>query len=322
MQGFDAEFSSLDTYIRVITDRIWEGGRLEDIYRYYSADCAVETPVGVTIGVEAIVAGTRATLAAFPDRRLLAEDIIVSGDETTGYLSSHRIFSPMTHAGPGPFGAPTNRSVFVRTIADCVCYENRIVHEWLVRDQSAIARQIGCEPRQLARAWLAARAKHPTVVMPPVPAPYRSEMVKHPDAARFAAGLEALWANQPIDPCAGALDPQLIAALPGGEVAVGAHAYTTFWHAIAGCFDRTRFAVEHLTVNERPGRATAVAARWRVTARHAAPGRFGPPTHRDIEMLAISHGEFTDGRATRHWHLLDEVAIWMQILAPHPRASP
>ena len=31
MKGFDAEFHDLDHYIRVITDRIWEGRRLEDI---------------------------------------------------------------------------------------------------------------------------------------------------------------------------------------------------------------------------------------------------------------------------------------------------
>ena len=72
MKGFDAEFQNLDHYIRVITDRIWEGRQLDEIRRYYSADCAVETPSSVSIGVEPVIAGTRATLLAFPDRRLLA----------------------------------------------------------------------------------------------------------------------------------------------------------------------------------------------------------------------------------------------------------
>ena len=48
MKGFDAEFPDLDTYIRVITARIWEGRRLEDIRRYYADPCIVETPTGVT----------------------------------------------------------------------------------------------------------------------------------------------------------------------------------------------------------------------------------------------------------------------------------
>ena len=79
MKGFDAEFRDLDHYIRTITDRIWEGGRVDDIHRYYSADCAVETPSGVSIGAAAVVAGTRSTLAEFPDRRLLAEDVVIPG---------------------------------------------------------------------------------------------------------------------------------------------------------------------------------------------------------------------------------------------------
>ena len=39
MRNFDAEFKSLDHYIRVITDRIWEGRQIEDIRKYYSDPC-------------------------------------------------------------------------------------------------------------------------------------------------------------------------------------------------------------------------------------------------------------------------------------------
>ena len=39
MKGFDPEFRDLDHYIRVITDRIWEGRRVDDIHRYYGEGC-------------------------------------------------------------------------------------------------------------------------------------------------------------------------------------------------------------------------------------------------------------------------------------------
>ena len=193
MLGFDPEFRDLDQYIRVITDRIWEGRRLDDIHRYYSADCAVETPSGVSIGVAEVVDGTRATQAAFPDRRLLAEDVIVSGDEAGGYLSSHRIFSPMTHAGPGAFGPASGKPVFVRTIADCVCSHNRIVHEWLVRDQAAIALQTGQTVQGLAQRWLDDKAGQPRLAMPDAPAPYRSFIDTQAEAAAWADASRALW---------------------------------------------------------------------------------------------------------------------------------
>ena len=154
MRGFAAEFRDLDHYIRVITDRIWEGGRIDDIRTYYGDPCVVETPAAVSTSVQEVIDGTRATLAMFPDRRLLAEDIIQSGDDVGGYLSSHRIISTMTHRGDGVFGKASGRRVHARTIADCVCKGNRVVHEWLVRDQGAIALQVGLTPRTLARSDL------------------------------------------------------------------------------------------------------------------------------------------------------------------------
>jgi hypothetical protein len=116
MKGFDTEFSNLDHYIRVITARIWEGRRIDDIRLYYSDPCVVETPMSVSSAVEDVVTGTRATLAMFPDRRLLAEDVIQSGDEEGGFLSSHRIISPMTHAGDGSFGRASGARVHAHAL--------------------------------------------------------------------------------------------------------------------------------------------------------------------------------------------------------------
>ncbi|MFN8985912.1 MAG: hypothetical protein ACK5VR_06330, partial [Burkholderiales bacterium] len=48
MAGFDGEVRDLDHYIRVITERIWEGRRIGDIRRYYSDPCPVETPSSVS----------------------------------------------------------------------------------------------------------------------------------------------------------------------------------------------------------------------------------------------------------------------------------
>jgi predicted ester cyclase len=318
MKGFDDEFNDLDRYIRVITDRIWEGRRIDDIRRYYGAGCAVETPSGVSIGIAPVVEGTRATLAAFPDRRLLAEDVIVSGDEDGGFLSSHRIASPMTHAGPGAFGPPSARAIFVRTIADCVCIDNRIVHEWLVRDQAAIARQIGRHERELAAAWLAERGGWVKPPMPPAPEPYRSFVDPHPLAQRYAQVLTAQWlerseaAERALQGLAAA---EVIAALPGGEAAVGIAALRRFWCGFAGALRAQSVQVEHLVRNARAGRADAIAMRWRVQARHEGAGRYGEPTGAPVEVLGISHAELDGGRVVREWHLIDDVALWMQVLA-------
>lgn len=316
LPGFDPEFHDLDHYIRVITDRIWEGRRIADIERYYSHDCTVETPSSVSVGTAPVMAGTRATLLAFPDRRLLAEDVIASGDARTGFLSSHRIFSPMTHAGPGVFGAPSFKPVWVRTVADCVCIDNRIVHEWLVRDQSAIARQTGQRERDLAQRWLNAAGGWHKPAMPPAPVPYTSFIDPQPLAAAYAASLRQLWLGDGPSALAATHAAVVITALPGAEVAVGLGALQGFWQGLRSALPARRFEVEHLVAVPRAGRATALAMRWRVQARHDGPGRYGAPSGRPVEILGISHAEVVQGQVQREWVLIDDVALWMQILQP------
>jgi predicted ester cyclase len=320
IKGFDAEFRDLDHYIRVITDRIWEGRRIDDIHRYYSDDCAVETPSSVSIGLQPVIDGTRATLAAFPDRRLLAEDIIISGDGDGGFLSSHRILSPMTHAGAGAFGPPSGKGVLVRTIADCVCVNNRIVHEWLVRDQAAIARQIGLNERDLAQRWLNERGRFSKPAMPAAPAPYVSFIDQSELAQTYAALYRRLWTRGDASNLASRWHEGVIAATPGGETQVGVNALAGFWSAVTASFPDAQFEVEHLVANHREGRATSIAMRWRARAVHAGAGRYGAPSGQPVEVLGISHADVEHDRIVREWVLMDDVAIWMQVLKPqaHP----
>ena len=320
LQGFDAEFRDLEHSIRAITERIWEGRRLDDIERYYSADCAVETPGSVSIGVASVIAGTVATQRAFPDRRLLAEDVIVSGDAAQGFLSSHRIFSPMTHAGPGDFGVPTGRAVYARTIADCVCINNRIVHEWLVRDQAAIARQIGSHERDVAQRWLNQRGGFHKATMPMAPAPYRSLIDEGELAQRYAGAYRALWRGEGFAAAAAMFDDHAIVALPGSEMAVDRAGREDFWAGLFGALQPQQVDIEHLVSRPRGDQVTRVAMRWRARTLHAGDsgqggvGRYGRASGRPVVLLAIHHAEIEQGRVQREWVLLDDVATWMQVL--------
>jgi predicted ester cyclase len=313
MKGFDSEFRDLDHYIRLITARIWEGRRVDDIHKYYADPCVVETPAGVTLPVAAVVSGTLATLAEFPDRRLLAEDIIVSGDDSGGYLSSHRIISTMTHRGSGRFGAATGRRVHVRTIADCVCKDNRIVHEWLVRDQAAIALALGIAPPDLARRWLAEGGGWTKQAAPAAPAYYRSHISEAPLAQNYAAALRDLSSNTAR--VASAYDEAVHHIGPGNATAFGHEELEAFWTGLYGALKVERFEIEHLALAEGPGSAPRVAVRWRAQAVHAGAGRYGEATGKPVEILGINHAEFRDGKVIREWVLIDDIALWMQILA-------
>ena len=318
LPGFDAEFTSLDDYIRVITARIWEGRQVDTISRYYSADCAVITPGGTSQGVDAVVRGTLETLHQFPDRRLLCEDIVSAGDATQGFLSSHRIASTMTHRGDGVFGAASHRPVQVRTVADCVCTGNRIVHEWLVRDQGAIALQLGSTPQALARLWLGSKgAPNLPLWQPPAPAPWLDPMHRTPGAQLLADTYRALWAGN-LSVLQTGLDEAVALQLPSGHAALGLDAAEAFWFGYTAAFSGAALHIDSLAELIEPGRTPRVAMRWRLVGRHTGGGRFGAATNQPIEILGITHAEVDHarGRILREWVLIDEVALWMQILSP------
>lgn len=316
MRGFDAEFRNLDHYIRVITDRIWEGGRIDDIRTYYSDPCIVETPAAVSTTVQAVIDGTKATLAMFPDRRLLAEDILVSGDDVQGYLSSHRIISTMTHLGGGVFGPPTGRRIHARTIADCVCRHNQIIHEWLVRDQGAIALQVGMQPRELAALWLAERGGWKKPVAGPAPEGYISFIDTRPQARRYAQAIESVarGGKLPLD----VYDEAVHHLGPCETTRYGHVEVAGYWQALFAAMEVEDFTTEHLVLNQGGGRPDRVAMRWRAQARHtnrgAEHGVFGAASGQRVEIMGINHMEMVGGKVLREWVLIDDVALWMQIL--------
>ena len=318
LPGFDAEFTSLDDYIRVITARIWEGRQVDSIHRYYSADCAVITPGGTSQGVDAVVRGTLETLHQFPDRRLLCEDIVSAGDVEHGYLSSHRIASTMTHRGDGVFGAATGRPVQVRTVADCVCVANRIVHEWLVRDQGAIALQLGRTPQALARLWLDSKGA-PTLPLwqPPAPAPWQDPAHTTAGAQLLAHTYRALLSGD-IAVLQRTCDEAIALQLPNGQPGIGVDAAEAFWFGYTAAFSGATLHIDSLAERIEPGRTPRVAMRWRLTGRHTGGGRFGAATQQPVEILGITHAEVDHarGRVLREWVLVDEVALWMQLFSP------
>lgn len=311
-RGFDSEFTDIDHYIRVITHRIWEERQIDDIRRYYSDPCIIETPSTVTSSIEDVINGTRATLEMFPDRRLLAEDIITSGDDEHGFLSSHRIISPMTHRGPGAFGAPTDTKIYARTIADCVCKKNRIVHEWLVRDHAAIAIQLGMRPQALAQLWLDQRGGWHKPIAGAAPDGYVSSQSTHKATLCYANAIAnaAHRNSHAVD----IYDEAVEQHAPGGRTHYGVDDVSQYWRSLFEALRVDRFEVEHLAFmpcDQRPDRA---AMRWRATTTHSGTGDFGAPTGKKVEVLGINHVEFVDNKVLREWVLIDDVALWMQIL--------
>ena len=150
MVGFDDEFTDIVDYILRITYRIWEGKQIGLCYDYYSDDCPVYTMAGITIGAEEVTQNTLITLASFPDRTLGAENIIWGGNDTDGFHTSHLIKTSMTNLGSSDMGPATGNQATFFVIAHCVVKDNKIIEEWLVRDNYALTEQLGFDVHEVA----------------------------------------------------------------------------------------------------------------------------------------------------------------------------
>lgn len=321
MRGFDAEFEDLPDYIIKITERIWEGRGVHLIRRWYAPDCVVHTSMGPSIGLAAVVAGTLDTLNAFPDRRLLPEDVIWSGDDHAGWLSSHRVSAPARHDGAGPFGPPTGREVHFRAMADCLCRENRIVEEWLTRDQSGIALQLGLDPHVLAAGLASAdrvsgtgpwhldeaqRLRDTGELRP-------SQLQDHPAAQTVREAIAAIWNEADLSRIRAIYHPAAVVHVPGNRTLHGHDRIDRWWLGHLAAFPDARLAVEHSIARDDPGMATRVATRWWMTATHAGTGGWGPPSGATVLMLGITHSEVVDRLIRNEWTVFDEVAVLKQI---------
>ena len=151
LKGFDKKWKDFPHYIIGITKEIWEDRGISTLHHYYAKDIIVRSPASVVRGNQGVISATMATLAEFPDRQLLGEDVIWSGSAETGdLLSSHRILSTATHLHSGAYGEATGKSLTYRIIADCAARDNMIYDEWLIRDQGAIVRQMGWDAKTYA----------------------------------------------------------------------------------------------------------------------------------------------------------------------------
>ena len=318
MKGFDSKFSDFPDYILGITKEIWENRGLSTLDSYYAEDIIVRSPTSIVVGNKGVIGATMATLAEFPDRRLLGEDVIWSGTPEQGMLSSHRILSTATHAGHGIYGEATGKKVIYRVIADCHAIENKINDEWLVRDQGAIVRQLGTTPVDYTRSLILAeggpdRCLKPFNPQDDIKGPYIERGNSNEWGKKYAAVLTDIMCSD-FTSIRQNYDRALVAELPGGRTAYSYDGIDEFWMGLRASFPNAKFEVHHTIGLDEKMLSPRSAIRWSLSGKHDGLGAFGKPTGADVYIMGISHAEFGPRGIRREFTVFDEVAIWKQIL--------
>lgn len=318
MKGFDPKYRDPAEFIIGVTKAIWEDRGVATLHHHYAPSIIVRSPASIVIGNGDVISATLATLAEFPDRQLLAEDVIWCDDGGDGFLSSHRLICTATHLGDGAYGAASGRSLRYRIIADCHAAANCIDDEWLVRDQGAILRGLGIDPQRFAADQIAREGGPEACIRPFTPeqdraGPYQGIGNASDWGARYGAILSRIMeADLAVIPAE--YDRAYKGAFPGGVEGVSHQAADRFWIGLRSAFPSARFRIHHQIGRDDPLWPPRAALRWSLTGRHDGWGMFGQPTGAEVHVMGISHAEFGPWGLRREWVAMDETAIWKQII--------
>lgn len=336
MEGFDPKFADFVDYILGITHEIWEEKAVGKLYDYYANTVRIHTSDGTIYGREAVLAGTLATLAAYPDRRLYGDEVIWGGDDQRGFYSSHRLVHRGTNRGYSLYGPPTDRVVEYYAIADCFCRKNMVVEEWLVRDELTLVRQLGLDPVQTAKEFARRAAENGDSVqieadiergigqLPPEAPPDVAAGANDPEHFVRRA-IHDIWNRRLLNQVRRYYAESVRLEAPSQRRYSGINDVQGYALSLLAPFPDLALRVEHSCHVEDAQAGYRVATRWRMTGTHTGFGWYGEPTGQQIHILGMSHHvlrEQADGdaetrlRIENEWTIFDEFALLKQIFRP------
>ena len=318
MKGFSDRFTDFPDYIIGITKEIWEDRGIGTLHEYYTPDIPVRSPGSVVKGNQGVIAATMATLAEFPDRTLFGEDVIWSGSPEKGMLSSHRLHTTATHAHDGVYGKATGKKLDYRIIADCHAINNQINDEWLIRDQGAIVRQLGWDPKDYAADLIEGEGGAEACVKPFTPlidieGPYKGRGNDNEWGQKYADVLHRIMKAE-FSVIPKEYDRAVNLEHPGGVSGISHDAADQFWMGLRASFPNAEFKIEHQIGREDPMMPPRAAIRWGLWGKHDGRGMFGAPSGAQVYVMGATHVEFGPWGIRREYTLFDETAIWKQIL--------
>ncbi|MDQ3248803.1 MAG: ester cyclase [Chloroflexota bacterium] len=331
MAGFDADYVDIVDYIVRCTHKIWEEGGIGRIYSHYQHNMIIHTADGTTYGRDKVIADSTKTMSAFPDVRLFADDVIWSGNDREGFHSSHRIQWTGTNTGYSVYGPPTGRRVTRYGIAHCFVKANRVVEEWICRDELAVVRQLGFDAHDLARRMALKTVESGQGIAAPAargeldrrrgqnpPEPVAAGPVDPTDVENFVRRtFHEIWNWRLLHVINERFAPHYLAWTPGYRKVYGRGDYKAWILSLLAMFSDLALQVDHVCWVPGPSPLDyRVATRWFIQGTHDGPGWYGEPTGKRIFLLGITHQHVQNGQFVQEWSCFDEFAVLKQLAMP------
>ena len=306
----------VERFIYGITRQIWESKQINSIYDYYNEDVIVRSPRNTTYKCKDVIDSTKDTLSQFPDRQLIGEDVIWSGDCKNGILSSHRILSTATHKGNGFYGKSTEKSIMYRVIADCFIIDNKVVEEWIVRDESAILNQLGLTTKTFVEMKIKEKIFNKSS-LDSISNAFDYKNIITNNSNEFTETYISYFKkliDKNFNLIKNKYERSAQTFWPGGKINYSHEQIKKIWSDFLNCFEKLELIIHFFSGITEPILSPRVAIRWTINGKHMNKGCYGSPSQKNIEIAGISHVEFGKTGIIREYVIFDEISIWKQIL--------
>ena len=238
----------------------------------------------------------------------------------------------MTNKGPSEFGAPTGKTGRVTTIADCMCKNNKIFYEWLMRDNSFLIAQLGISLDDAAAfqanfslsntftQWINEEYSRTAANEASLGDDLSEQDKPWGDFAK--AWAENLFNKRMFNQLSHFYKPNAAVQWPGGRQATGNAAISGMlikW--LASCPD-ANMVVDHVCVTYYDQNRVHLALRWGVAGHYnATDAKYAQFNQQPHYILGASHFEIEDGRIAREWTVFDEVAALANLMRKLPNEA-
>ncbi|MFE7084238.1 ester cyclase [Priestia megaterium] len=322
LNGFNNSYLDIVDYILKITHQIWEEKSIGVIYDNYSNNVKVHTGTHTIKGINAMVSNTMQSIHAFPDKRLIASNVIWSGDDEGGFYSSHRMVTTGTNLNSSVFGKATGKKVISRSVADCLCFQNRIIEEWVTGDSLYIVQQLGYNPIDFVKNL---NQERKFVSLPETfgvtdtkegqlaPTVYKRRDT-HFEISDFILEMyNKIWERRLFNYVKDFYTDNSVIHYIGGKSLIGFSQIQGALISLFACFPTAKFIIERVTCNQVDTNEHDVAVRWRIQGIHEGLGYFGKASNKSIQILGITHLKVLNERVIKEWITFDGIDILKQI---------
>ena len=331
LKGFEPCYTDIVDYIVRCTHRIWEEKGVGLIYTHYGHNIPIWTSDGLTYGREIVVENTLKTLAAFPDVKLFADEVIWCGNETDGFHTSHRITWVAHNTGHSIYGPPTGKRVIRTGIANCLVKDNIIIEEWIARDELGLVMQLGFDRDEVIKGLVSQQTTkkgetHGKGL------PERSIGQFDPDAMRAQESGESdveyfmrksfheIWNMRLLNKIDDNYDKNVICHTTCNRHLYGSAEYTALVLSLLAAIPDAKLSVDHFYCMGDDVKGYKTMTRWSLNGTHKGPGIYGAPTGKPVYLMGISHNRVKNGRILEVWTYFDEIALLKQIYTPQTDA--